>query len=398
MTRLDELPFETEDASGSRRGHRRKDGKSMLTLLLVIALLGTLGGGLWFGIDKVKGIFSADDFEGDGNGQDVEIEIRDGDLLADIGNTLYNKGVVASSQAFIEAAEADPDASAIQPGFYMMQKEMSGEAAVKTLLDPEARNTSTVTVQEGWEYWKTFEALSEASDVPVEDFEALAKDPAALGVPEEWLVDGKDQPVEDATIEGFLFPETYHFKPGLSAEEILTEMVTHFVDVTTEMGFVDAVTQLDVTPHEALTVASISQAEAGNADDLPKVARVMYNRLYNEWDGCTECLQVDVTTRYGIELETGDRKGSVELTQEDLQDESNPYNTHVNQGTPPTAINSPGATALEAAMAPAEGDWNYFVATDEEGHSEFTETLDEHCSAIETAVENGVLGESSLCY
>lgn len=368
----------------------------MLTLTLVLVLFATLAAGGWYGFDKVKGIFAAEDHAGDGNGVPVEVEVREGQSIAEIANELHDQDVVASPQAFVNAAEEVPEAAGIQPGFYALEEEMSGEAAVAAMLDPESRMTGQITIPEGVEHWVVFEELAAATGLPVEDFEELADDPEALGIPDFWLVDSDGDTVDEVSLEGFLFPQTYEFQPDQSAQDILTEMVGHFLSVVEQLGFVDQVEgELDISPYDALKVASISQAEAGIAEDLAKVSRVMYNRLYQEWDGRGPYLQVDVSTRYGIELETGDRRGSTELTQEDFEDADNKYNTHENEGYPPTPINSPGEAALQAAMEPEDGDWVYFVAIEENGESAFSETYDEFCEDNDIAVENGVLERNS---
>ena len=109
-----------------------------------------------------------------------------------------------------------------------------------------------------------------------------------------------------------------------------------------------------------LTIASIIEKEAGTKADYPKVARVIYNRLAKGMK-----LQLDSTVNYVLP----ERKGH--LSQADLQVAS-PYNTYLHVGLPPTPIDSPGAESLKAALAPADGNWTFFVTVDKQGDADFT--------------------------
>ena len=391
---LGELPFEADDAATPRSHRRRRRGRSGFTLLLVVVLLGALGAGGWFGFQQVSDMLSGEDFDGTGNGVEVTVEVPEGATLSTIATELYEAGVVASTKAFISAAEEHPEATGIQPGVYLLQEEMSGEAAVLALLDRSNRNVNGVTIPEGVESWAVYEILSSASGIPVEEFEAAAEDPEALGVPAFWFErsDGKDV---TKSIEGFLFPSTYEFPPNATAQEMLSIMVGQFLSVAEKLDFVSRVeSERGISPYEAMLVASLAQAEAGVADDLGKVARVAYNRLYQDFfcDGeLMNCLQFDVTTNYGLMVAGGDKKESKNLTHDELNDADNLWSTHVYSGLPPTAINNPGELALEGAMAPPEGDWFFFVAVDKEGNSKFAETEEEHRQNIAEAEANGVL-------
>ncbi len=121
-------------------------------------------------------------------------------------------------------------------------------------------------------------------------------------MPESWFTRGDGKAVSEKSIEGFLFPDTYNFDPGLDAAGYLTVMVKRFLTVTTELDFAAKVEQkLDITPYDALMVASLSQSEAGIAEDFPKVARVIYNTLFKPGEeiGYRPVLRLDVTINYG---------------------------------------------------------------------------------------------------
>ncbi|MDG4770520.1 endolytic transglycosylase MltG [Solwaraspora sp. WMMD792] len=397
---IDELDLAFEDRADKgrhRRGARRKKssggggrGKTAAALLVTVLLLGVLGGGVWYGFDRVQGYFATPDYDGGGTGE-VVVQVRAGDTATDIGNTLVEAGVVKSTKAFVNEARDNSRSQNIQPGFYTLRLEMSAATALGLLLDLENKVSNRVTIPEGRTAKQIYQLLAESTDIPAEEFATAAEDPLALGVPEWWMTrtDGEEVTV---SAEGFLFPDTYDFDPDVTAPEILRVMVNRFLTVTGEMEYADRVQaeRGGISPYEALIVASLAQAEAGIAEDLAKVSRVAYNRVYSETFPCS-CLQFDVTVNYYWELTGQETKASKDMTREELYDESNPYSTHAHSGLPPTPINNPGKAALEGSINPPDEDWVYFVAIDKEGRSAFAETLDQHNQNIEIARQNGIL-------
>src|SRR5690606_38662985 len=104
------------------------------------------------------------------------VQIKQGDSLTDIGNTLYRAEVVKSAAAFVKAANANSRSKSIQPGFYKLRKQMRAESALLMLLDKANRISNKVTIPEGRTVKQTFKLLSEATNIPVEEFEKAAKD------------------------------------------------------------------------------------------------------------------------------------------------------------------------------------------------------------------------------
>ncbi|RKR91666.1 UPF0755 protein [Micromonospora pisi] len=392
---FDERTEKGQHRRGGTRDPKRKGkggrGKTVVALLLAFVLLGVLGGGAWYGFDRVQGLFGAPDYEGTGTEQ-VMIEIKDGDYLADVGNTLLSAGVVKSGKAFVNAADGNDAATKIQPGFYQVRKGMSAAAALNMLLDPKSRVTNKITIPEGRSAKQVYKLLSEATKIPVADFEAAAKDPLKLGVPDWWFKRSDNKKVTPS-IEGFLFPDTYDLPPNATADTILKEMVDGFLTVTGQIKFADTVPEKlgDISPYEALIVASLAQAEAGNPDDLGKVSRVAYNRLFkpNAEVPC-ECFEMDVTVNYWLEVQGKPTKASKDMTAAEMDDPKNPYNRKL-KGFIPTPINNPGKLAMQGAMDPPKGGWYFFVATDKEGHSEFAETYAEHERNMDKSREAGII-------
>jgi UPF0755 protein len=290
------------------------------------------------------------DYAGQGTGE-VQIRVQNGDTLSDIARTLVKADVVASIGPFVDAAEKNSDSVGIQPGVYGMRLQMSGQAALDLLLDPAARLLSRVTLPEGLTVERTLARLSEQTGIPVEELQAAAADPTALGLPA----------YANGSLEGFLFPATYDIEPDTAPADILRKMVARSAQALDELQIPEA-DRLTV-----LTKASLVQAEAGSVEDMGKVARVLENRLS---DGMP--LQLDTTVNYA------NGKGGITTTAEDRANQS-PYNTYVHPGLPPGAINNPGEEALRAVLAPTPGDWRFFVVVDPDtGDTRFAVTGEEH--------------------
>ncbi|MEV1160256.1 endolytic transglycosylase MltG [Micromonospora chokoriensis] len=377
-----------------RRSFRKRNGKSgggrgktFLALLMALVLLGGIGGVAFYGFDRIQNYFVTPDYDGAGSGE-ITVEIKNGALLADMADALVAADVVKSQKAFIEAAEANSRSKNIQPGTYKLRKQMSGANAVTAMLDLKNKIVNGLTIPEGRTAKNIYKLLSDKTKIPVKEFEAAAKDPEALGVPEWWFKRDDGKKIVKS-VEGFLYPDTYEIPPKATAESILKLMVDNFLSVTGEMKFADRVQkERKVSPYEALIVASLAQAEAGNKDDLGKVARVAYNRAYGEFP--CNCLEMDVTVNYYLESIGKPTKSSKQMTAAELDDPKNPYNRKL-PGMIPTPINNPGKQALEGAMATPTGKWLYFVAIDKEGHSEFAETYEQHQRNEAKAREAGII-------
>jgi UPF0755 protein len=181
------------------------------------------------------------------------------------------------------------------------------------------------------------------------DLLLAAKNTAALKLPA----------YADGQLEGFLFPVTYDFDPGTTATQALAAMVKRFTQEAADIDLVAKADDLKVKPYDVLKVASIVEREGKTPDDYAKIARVIYNRLAKDMP-----LQMDSTLQYAL----GSRKTA--LTLKDIANPS-PYNSYTHKGLPPTPIANPGDASLQAALAPQDGDWLYFVAF-KDGTTKFT--------------------------
>lgn len=336
-----------------RRRRKRKDRKGVVAVMIALVVVLAMIGGATFLVlglgAKLKDKFSsqsAPDYPGPGNGS-VQVEVRSGQTVADIGRTLEREDVIKSVEAFLLVANANQDSSSVQPGFYGMQHKMSATDALDTLLDPSARIQARVTLPEGLRLDEALKRVADRTDITLAQLEKALKDAGSLGLPS----------YAKANAEGFLFPATYDVPPNGTAESVLKQMFASYKRAADKAG----VTRTNRTPYEIVTIASLVEAEARHAEDYPKVARVVYNRLAQGMP-----LQFDSTVNYAL-------KADKELvTNQDLGVDS-PYNTYKHTGLPPGPINSPGEAAMEAAVNPASGDFLYFVTTNPKtGETKFT--------------------------
>ena len=362
----DDTSVEDDDyfEGGARRAKKKRGFSGCLAVLIALAVL---VGGFYFGVTKgvewVSDQFSsAEDYPGPGRGA-VTFEVSEGDATAAIGRNLKAEGVVASVQSFLDAAAADPDSAGIQVGFYELKKEMAAEDALEVLLDPANQVKSTVTVPEGLRVEDVMTLLAENTEWGVAKWNAALADDAAIGLPE----------YAGGNPEGYLFPATYEIGPKDKPTDILAAMVARWRQAADEAGLEEAAAALGKTPAELMIIASLVEAE-GRGDDMPKISRVIHNRLDGPGDqgGTNGLLQIDASVNYGLDQELG-----VALTTEQLEEDT-PYNTYTRAGLPPTPIEAPGDAAIAAAANPADGDWYYYVTVDlKTGETKFAETYDE---------------------
>ena len=298
------------------------------------------------------------DFPGPGSGSAVVVVVR-GDSISGLGNALTEAGVVASSDAFVNAANADPKSKSIGPGKYTMLQQMSGAGAVAYMLDPKSRAQSRLVLPEGLRIDQSLEAASKATNIPKSDFNEAANHANQLGLPS----------YANNQAEGFLFPASYDLAGDETADSTLSMLFLRFNKASKQLDLESKASALGKTPYEIVTIASLVQAE-GNPTDYNKISRVIYNRLAQGMP-----LQLDTTVAYGLGIT------KVSLNASELQKDT-PYNTYTRKGLPAGPINSPGTAAISAALNPAKGPWVYFVTVNlETGETKFAKKYSKFLTA-----------------
>ena len=359
-------PAEEQDYEYVPGGRRRK-GRGLKGCFAVLVALAVLVGGFYValtqGVSWVSDQFQGpDDYPGPGTGS-VEFTVNEGDTVAQMGRNLKEQDITKSVQAFIDAAAGESASSGIQVGAYELQKQMKASDALEVLIDPDNLiGFPTVTIPEGLRLVDIVSTLADNTDFSVKQWNAALRKPEKIGLPD----------YADGNAEGYLFPATYEIKPNQKPVQILKTMVARWQEAADAAGLEDKAAELGHTPGELMIIASLIQAE-GRGDDMPKISRVIYNRLDGPGDkgGTNGTLGIDASNAYGL-----GKSGTTALTSEELAVDT-PYDTRRRVGLPPTPIEAPGDDAIAAAANPADGDWYYYVTVNlETGETKFYEDYD----------------------
>lgn len=304
----------------------------------------------------VGGQQAPDDYTGNGHGK-IVVTIASGDTGSDVARTLHKDGVTKSVGAFYSLIVGMQPSPVFQPGAYKLAKQMSAKSALEALQNPKNRLQASAVIPEGTTEKGVLAILAKGTKVPLADLQAAAANVSAYGLPPQ-----------AKTLEGFLFPATYTFNPGVTADQIIKTLVDRSFQALDADGV-----SVD-NRWNTVILASIVQREAGsNTEDFGKIARVFQNRL-----DAGMPLQSDATVSYGVG--STDR---VQTTPAERADASNPYNTYAHTGLPVGPISNPGDVAIKAAANPTPGPWLYFVAVNlKTGETVFSATYAEHEAAV----------------
>jgi len=368
---------------------RRTSFGFRLVLIVAIVLLGGT-----FLYSKANGWLN-DQIDPPGlQGDRLVLEVPSGATDSDVMRILADAGVISNSTVAQYWIRLN-DVGEFQAGDYGFRSNSSFDEAVQVLrAGPLPAVFKRLTLPEG--LWS-----GDMRNVMLDNLELL--DPVEL---DEALNGGQIrsqfQPRAVTNLEGLMFPATYQIGEEESSNEraMVQRLVNTMDDVILELG-VDEGLRLDngleLSPYELIVVASMIEEEARLDEDRAKIARVIYNRLI---DG--EALGIDATTIYGVNLRrcqedprcsnpsTGFSWYSTDILQSELDDSTDPYNTRIGSGLPPTPISSPGRASLSAALNPEPGDWKWYVLVDTDGRHFFTNNFGEFEAAVAEARANGV--------
>jgi UPF0755 protein len=354
----EESEYDEAEVYDDERPARRRRGRGCIPVLIVLLVL---GGGAWFGgrfvYDEISSrLGPSPDYAGPGSGS-VLYAVKSGATSVEIGRELKSKGVVKSVDAFNDAARDDKKSRNIQVGYYQLKTKMKASEALAVLVNPDNLIQSLVVVPEGARVRQIVKTIVARTDISKKAVTAVLANPKAIGLPAE----------ANGNPEGYLFPATYTVPPRQSALGLIKQMVAKSVEVNESLDLVSKAKDVGLTPEQVMTVASILEYEANRSEDYPKVARVLYNRLARNMP-----LQLDSTVSY-----VSQRSGDVWTTSAERANNS-AYNTYAHPGLPPGPIGSPGEETIQAALAPAKGDWLFFVPDYEHHTTHFSTTLEEH--------------------
>jgi UPF0755 protein len=259
-----------------------------------------------------------------------------------------------------------------------VRADVPARAVLEALMIAEADQIQ-LTMPEGLRAEEVADRLASAGVADREDFLALVNEGYPERVADFPLVAARP---EGASLEGYLFPDTYKLDAETDAAGVLERMLETF-SARLPADAETAAAALDLSLFEVVTLASIVERETPLPSERSMVARTYLNRLAE----APFILNADPTVQYALGFQPEQGEGGSwwkrPLLYEDLEVDS-PYNSYTLPGLPPGPIASPGLASLEAVLAPAEGDWQYFVANDVacDGSHVFALDYDEHLANI----------------
>ncbi|MGD2102787.1 MAG: endolytic transglycosylase MltG [Acidimicrobiia bacterium] len=301
----------------------------------------------------------------------VTVEIPLGSSGQDIGAILAAQGVIRSALEFEVAVRNVEASQRLQAGTYELTTLMDPADVVAQLVAGPAPAVYRVTVIEGLRVSEILVSLAEQTPHDYGDFESALLE----GGVSTSLMDLPDEP-ELVDWEGLLFPDTYEFSASAEPHDILQRMASTMEQRVDSIDWT-AWEELGYSRYEGIVLASLIETEVLLDEERPTVSSVIHNRLEIGMK-----LDIDATVLYAV--------GSRDISDFDNEVDS-PYNTYVVAGLPPTPIATPSRASLEAAAAPEDTPFFFYVLSDLEGHHAFAETIEEHNANVAQARADGVL-------
>ena len=339
-----------------RRRRKQKRRRLYLTIIASLVVVVLIGVGVFFGVRALKHWKAAneansqsqiEDYTGSGD-KEVTFTVESGQGPAEIAENLVKAKIVKSAAAFTSAVSGA--SATLYPGSYALKTHMKASDVVKILSD-QSKAGGFAEVKAGERVSDVIANAAQASGIDVSEFQAIIDGGGSGILPEE--AGGK--------FEGWLKPGAYNAQ-NKSAKDIIKSMVDARIAKLDDLGVPTGSERESI-----LIIASIAESEVGSDRYYGQVARVILNRIDSDM-----ALGMDTTVAYGLGISAS------RLTDDQLNDDSNPYNTRIHKGLTPTPISNPGDDAIKASINPPEGKWMYFVTTNlQTGETKFVETEDE---------------------
>lgn len=300
-----------------------------------------------------------------GRASESIFEVKEGEGVALIADNLKKEDLINGKTFFFFYLKIKGIGGKIIPGKYNLNGQMTiPEIAIRLTTKEEILKKDIVlTFPEGWTLEKVSQRIQKSELQNVADFPTLAKNPAYFKEKYGYaFLGGLPQ---GATLEGFLFPDTYFFAPESTSEEIIKKMLDNFgrkltADLKAE------IIQQKKTIYQIITLASILEMEVKTQEDREIVSGIFWSRIK-----IGQPLQSCATLAYVLGV------NKKQYTIKDTQTVS-PYNTYLNQGLPPGPIGNPGSSTLKAAIFPQNSNFNYFLSDPETSQTIFSRTFEEH--------------------
>lgn len=304
-------------------------------------------------------------------GLPVSVEIPVGATGERIAELLQEAGVVESAAEFEATVRAEGLDDSLRAGSYDLETGMTSVQVAEVIASGPTVRVYDIFVREGLRVTEILDVLAEGSGLDRSEFEAALETGSVVSslreFPDEFAL---------ANWEGLLFPDTYRFSEAATASDILNRMAT---TMQTRMDSVDW-TDLEaagLTRYEGIVLGSLIESEVRVASERELVSSVLRNRI-----NIGQRLEIDATVLYGL----GTRDATLFNNESD-----SPYNTYQVDGLPPTPISAPGLASLQAAGAPANTEFLFYVLAAEDGSHAFATNFDDHLANVAVAREAGLL-------
>jgi UPF0755 protein len=352
-----------------------------------LVFLGTMGAGVIAIVAIVGSIWSYPNRAAGSAKGTVTIEVPRGITAQQVATLLEDADLIKNPLFFRLYTVQRGSASRIRPGRYQVQAPISPKALVDQLVRGVADKLVLVTLPPGKNFVEYGEILEAAGIVKKTEFVAQAVNPTFI----------RSLDISAPSLEGYLFPDTYRFRPKSNAAEVAELLVRRHQTVFDEImkanpeGVERLRRQLGFEDRHIVTLASIVEKETGRPEERPRIAQLYLNRLIKP-DFIPRLLQADPTIIYGCTVAPLALGRTSEACQKfknnniqtiHLKDGDNEYNTYQNEGLPPGPIANPGRASLAAVLKPDGSPYLYFVAfSDGSGSHYFSTTLSEHEAAV----------------
>ncbi len=288
------------------------------------------------------------------------IFIKKGTPFKKVSEMLVQEGIVRDRHFFYLLTAILGKKTKVKAGEYEFHNQMSALEVLDALVKGQVKR-HLVTIPEGYTVSQIGQLLEDLNLIGKKEFLQKVSSPAlinALGLSQ----------LAGPTLEGYLFPDTYHLVREMDPEEVIQMMVSQFKKIIGP-DLSQRASESGISEREAVILASIIEKETSLPEEKPLISAVFHNRLRRKIP-----LQSDPTVIYGIKNFNGN------LTKEDLT-RFTPYNTYRVAGLPPTPICNPGKDSLLAAVRPAPVPYLYFVSKNDGSHY-FSCDLEEHNRAV----------------
>jgi len=329
--------------------------KKILIALIIVACLGGAVGGLLVANLKNYGRTPLDPEAG--NAHSLVFTIAPGDCFRLVARRLADSAIIRSPFRFRVLARLNDQDRQIKTGEYQLVSTQSPGEILATLIDGNVI-LYRLTVPEGYNLKQIAQSVAATGLIRADDFLSAADDPRLR----------RSLQINGPSLEGYLFPDTYHFPRSTDASTIVRTMVHRLKAIFTP-AWEKTAQQAGFSVHQVLTLASIIEKETGDPGERALISSVFHNRLKKKMR-----LASDPTVIYGI----ADFDGN--LTRKHLRT-AGPYNTYLNTGLPPGPIASPGAEAIKAALFPEKSNYLFFVSK-KNGTHQFSTNFTAHKRAV----------------